>query len=648
MRALARRGKERSRTRNSHKATMIAEDPDDLVDILPQPYRMLDKVVAQIVEGAIDECLEREKADKVYELRGREPTKTYDFGEDCTCFATTSDSKQIVAGYGSGKLSVLSAEDESVVVSQDLEQGNIQAVVCYKSKNGEELFCVYAYGSLALYKIIQVEKEVEVEVAQEAEDEAAASEDGPPAETTVTKLFPALEKAHQVHIREPKSEHSNFELVASLNKRYIGLFILDAEPEAKFFEVRKEEKVEEEVESEEGGEAKDKDAEDGDDGADAVESEPRLPTFTHELIDLGTVDKDSSQSFFEQTLREICYFWVVDAKGEDAGILVWDKGGSTLVFKQLCPTFVGSISTVEGKNSTWRLSFPISCVTYDSASEVLAIGSRKGFVSLWNMFYRDHLSFLKEGCYPTAIKVLGEGGATKIACTSSDASMCVYDMGANRVTKRVILPFVASSLDLGSRSGSRWLLHGKPEGQEEGAQVASVVDLGELKPQGTDILISTAGESSGRTTVVFTVSGDRCSVMTTLRSAVPEGEKAQESNESKKSSPSGKKKESPKKDAGEAEPPVTTTSTLDVYAFPSDEAAPGDPKEGAKGAEEGGLGMDSAYLQEKSVVFKCLFDHIKKSHASFASLDDDFEREKVEIRRHLVNLDIQAGASGLV
>ena len=41
---------------------MNAEDPDNLVDMLPQPYRMIDKVVAQVVEGAIEECLEREKS----------------------------------------------------------------------------------------------------------------------------------------------------------------------------------------------------------------------------------------------------------------------------------------------------------------------------------------------------------------------------------------------------------------------------------------------------------------------------------------------------------------------------------------------------------------------------------------------------------
>ena len=87
---------------------MNAEDPDNLVDMLPQPYRMIDKVVAQVVEGAIEECLEREKADKVHGLARQEPTKTLDFGQDCTCFATTSDSKQVAAGYRNGKLSPVS------------------------------------------------------------------------------------------------------------------------------------------------------------------------------------------------------------------------------------------------------------------------------------------------------------------------------------------------------------------------------------------------------------------------------------------------------------------------------------------------------------------------------------------------------------
>ena len=44
-------------------------------------------------------------------------------------------------------------------------------------------------------------------------------------------------------------------------------------------------------------------------------------------------------------------------------------------------------------------------------------------------------------------------------------------------------------------------------------------------------------------------------------------------------------------------------------------------------------GFDPIFL-EKSLVFKCLFDHISQ-------LDDDFERKKSEIRKNLVNLSLK-------
>ncbi|QDZ23667.1 hypothetical protein HOP50_11g62070 [Chloropicon primus] len=584
---------------------MIAEDPDNLVDILPQPYRMLDKIVAQVVEGAIEECLEREKADKVYGLSERESAKTLELGEGCSCYATTSDSKQAAAGYKSGKVTLFDMDDGSQVLSQDLESGEIQAIVCYTGDNGEELFCVYTYGSLALYKIIQVEREVEAEVdagagAKDGEEGEAAEEGGEP--TTIMKKFPEFEKVSQTHVREPESEQTKFELKLSPNRRFISLFVVDAEAEISFYEVSTVEKEPEKTEEgEEGAEGEEKE------GATSseAEAEERPPTYAHELVDAGTFDKSSSESFFEQSLSNLCYAWVCDAAGVDVGILVWNEDGTILVFKQLCKEFTGSISTVEGKNSTWSLPFPISCVAFDAESDLLLIGSKKGFVSLWNMFYRDHLSFLHKDCYPTAMKVTRKGGrdGLAISCTASDRSMSVYDVDSKKISKRIILPFVASNIDVdNTKSKRRWILHGTTSGdEEEPSELVSVLDLDEFKPAGADIRLGATAN------LVFTVEKSLCAVMRTHAAA---GDEKKEGNEEERAS----------------------TSSLDLYSL--------EPESGAgESPDSAPADLASDVLMEKSLVFKSLTEHIQQG--GFDHMDEELERKALlDIRKHLVNLDI--------
>jgi len=604
---------------------MNAEDPDNLVDMLPQPYRMIDKVVAQVVEGAIEECLEREKADKVHGLARPEPTKTLDFGQDCTCFATTSDSKQVAAGYRNGKLSLF-GEDGAEILSQGLDQGEVQAVVCYKASNGEELYCVYSYGNLALYRVKMVDKEVEVERTEtEGGDNDENKENGSPDEPeepkTVTRAFPEFERVSQAHVREPKSEESKFELKTSLNRRYIGLFTLQEDAEVTFYEVHTSVKAEEPEEEEGGAEgAKDKEAaSEGEGGASEAEAEDRPPSYAHDLVEVGKFDKTCAESFFTEALSSLCYIWVEDSSNRDVGIFIWDREGSILVFKQLCPEYVGSISTVSGKNTTWRLPFPISCVAFDAESDLLLIASTKGFISLWNMFYKDHHSFLSEGCHATAMRVVrpADGVGPMIACAASDGSMCLYDMESMRVRKRVILSFIASNVHVHTASKRHWLMHGVTE---SGEQLLSLIDAEECEPAGSDIVMGPSGGEGLK--VDFAVDRAGCSVLTTTSPAAAEADKERD-----EAAEGEQEKESRR----------ATSSSLAFYRL--DFGAQGELAEIKRP-------QGKASMLEKSVVFQCLTRDTKRG--GFEQIDEEQERKALaDIRRHLVNLEIQASTTAL-
>ncbi len=597
----------------------MLEDPDDLVDVLPQPYRMLDKLVAQVVEGAIEVGLEKEKADKIHSLTELKSSRSVPIGKECTSFALTSDSKQVAVGSSNGTLSLLNLDDGSVNLSKDLELGEIQAVSCYKSQVGEELFCIYAYGSLNLYKVIEVEKEVELEVKEdENAQEDEGSEDKP---TTVTKTFPEFDKVHQIQVREPSSDATRFELTMSPNRRFLSLFMVDDEPEIKFYEIRTEKVDVAEEEGEQGqGDKEGNENENESGGGGAEDAVERPASYTHELVDVGTFNNSSAESFFDQSLSDICYSWVLNVEGEEVGILLWDKGGNTLVFTQLCKEYSGSISTVEGKNSTWTMPFAITCVAFDAKSDLLLIGSKKGFVSMWNMFYIDHFSFLKENTYPTALKLKRDEktGHMLVACTASDCSFCIYDTELRKVLRRIILPFVASSFFLEAPNSMKyWWLHGFVGGDET-TQLVSVLDLDECKPVGSDIVFGSTNKSN----VAFSLGSDMCCIMTKDADEKEEEEAPESPLEG--SAGEGEQQEEEK----------TPSFSLNLYDLNFSVEKKAEQLERSDLSDALGEGGFDPIFLEKSLVFKCLFDHISQ-------LDDDFERKKSEIRKNLVNLSLK-------
>eukprot|EP00227_Mantoniella_beaufortii_P019986 CAMPEP_0197602570 /NCGR_PEP_ID=MMETSP1326-20131121/37516_1 /TAXON_ID=1155430 /ORGANISM="Genus nov. species nov., Strain RCC2288" /LENGTH=164 /DNA_ID=CAMNT_0043169961 /DNA_START=98 /DNA_END=588 /DNA_ORIENTATION=+ len=112
---------------------LVAPDPAAAACKLPQPYRMVDKLVAGIIQGAIDQAVQAESellaAEQLRDgTKVHFPSAVYDNLGAVTCCATSKDGRHVFCGNEAGQLVVVHLPSRTVVVRTDVHPGPITAL----------------------------------------------------------------------------------------------------------------------------------------------------------------------------------------------------------------------------------------------------------------------------------------------------------------------------------------------------------------------------------------------------------------------------------------------------------------------------------------------------------------------------------------
>ncbi|XP_072166592.1 WD repeat-containing protein 93-like [Diadema setosum] len=155
-------------------------DPDQMFDKLPQPYRLVDKIVNMIFDISWEQVSAREAAAE--ELRSREPVPEYEFSsiarekEDTLCLAGSPDGSAVFLGQTNG-ISVLHAtlhnpvalweEDGAAISSLDSTQIGVQMclLASLDTKGVCRLFC-FSSSALLILKTFDTEMPSGAEVVR--------------------------------------------------------------------------------------------------------------------------------------------------------------------------------------------------------------------------------------------------------------------------------------------------------------------------------------------------------------------------------------------------------------------------------------------------------------------------------------------------
>lgn len=98
-------------------------DPDQLKDPLPQPYRMIDKVLSQMVEGAWELIEQRENA-RLEESRKVKPpqhenSKSLEYLKKCGCMTDSGDGLYVFIGHSRGIIALDANTQEKMAVWEE-------------------------------------------------------------------------------------------------------------------------------------------------------------------------------------------------------------------------------------------------------------------------------------------------------------------------------------------------------------------------------------------------------------------------------------------------------------------------------------------------------------------------------------------------
>ena len=636
----------------------VSEDPDDLVDALPQPFRMLDEVIAKLVEDAIDECIVRENADRSYGIQPRGPSRTARVDARAACVDVAPRGELAITGDADGGIALVSLEETAcgdVLATREppAEGPAVVGVACCRGGDAapDELFCALdASGALTLLRLETVEEPAtDVDEADagggdaDADDSAADGGEGEP----TGRILQRFGDIHRLDVPLTPAEASDasdatedgaeagaggadttpplpLTLAASPDRAYVMVLSGNAAgvTSARVHAVNT---IEIAAPTPEGDEADGAGSEDAHESADASsegEATEAAPSFRHELMEVGAFE------FRGRPGTSPSHAWVAGPVGSMAGLLFWE--GRTLTFFQIDGSFRGAISgTSASPHPTWRVPFEISCATFDAASDLLIIGSTRGTVVIWRMFYRGHVNFLHKGCHATALRVVPHPASTPagrsgraLACASSDRSVCLVDLDTKQVLRRVILSWVAAASPAQPTELSDqgyWML----EGRCDDAKVVSLFDLRAFKPA-----LDVACKEGPAPGAVTCVGGGYLGVL--QPSSGPDAQAdsgAVEAPEAADDDPPAASAS-----AAEAGEPGGARATLRVF----DVSPPNrDPQQEVGGLDDVPKGGAQA-AEASSPVFRHMHSKIARIHGGLDRVDADFEAKKADIKRRFV------------
>ncbi|KAK3277005.1 hypothetical protein CYMTET_14959 [Cymbomonas tetramitiformis] len=141
-------------------AKQIEIDPSSSINKLPQPYRRIDKIIAEIICKTFEECDERERKRREAELLRAQtvafpPNAVYDDLGEITTFCASSDGLHMFVGNKEGQLLVVHLPSKSVVVRSNVHPGAVEAldVSNVPASRGTVLLASASKKSVCVYSV---------------------------------------------------------------------------------------------------------------------------------------------------------------------------------------------------------------------------------------------------------------------------------------------------------------------------------------------------------------------------------------------------------------------------------------------------------------------------------------------------------------
>lgn len=141
--------------RDNEEDDSYLNDPDMVIDPLPQPYRTIDKIIQKILNNSWEEILQREEEKQARALRHQAKclyaTSLDGVGKaECSSICLSPDSRYIFVSLFSADVNVYSADSEQLVCSlaaSEEDQGCLESMQCEIIKSGHYILaCIDDMG----------------------------------------------------------------------------------------------------------------------------------------------------------------------------------------------------------------------------------------------------------------------------------------------------------------------------------------------------------------------------------------------------------------------------------------------------------------------------------------------------------------------
>ncbi|XP_067874183.1 WD repeat-containing protein 93 isoform X2 [Heterodontus francisci] len=131
------------------------KDPDQRLDELPQPFRMIDKLIGRILDSAWESIEGREAEREAEKLKikppSRESSEEIQLPANLNCFANSVDENYIFAGLSEG-VAVLNMEDQTVTSVWNME--GIEVVALQVRHAGGKLYLLAALDDMGIARLL--------------------------------------------------------------------------------------------------------------------------------------------------------------------------------------------------------------------------------------------------------------------------------------------------------------------------------------------------------------------------------------------------------------------------------------------------------------------------------------------------------------
>ncbi|XP_072421301.1 WD repeat-containing protein 93 [Chiloscyllium punctatum] len=138
-----------------HRDDYYLKDPDQWLDELPQPFRMIDKLIGHIIDNAWENIEKREAEREAENLKIKPPTREaieeVQLPGNLNCFANIVDGKNIFAGMSEG-VAILNQEDHTIKSLWRME--GVEIIALQVRHVGGQLYLLAARDDMGVARLL--------------------------------------------------------------------------------------------------------------------------------------------------------------------------------------------------------------------------------------------------------------------------------------------------------------------------------------------------------------------------------------------------------------------------------------------------------------------------------------------------------------